>query len=674
MRILILALILVFTVATVEAQDVPFEKSRFPGQKKELKMAKSQMKKGLKLAGKGAGYQKEAMELLLSAHAFNPNNALLNLRIGEIIFKGNDPHLALPYLEKAYSLNPKVSKDIFYLLGRAYHLNHYFELALSFYKEYGESLDSKAKKRIAPTLALLNSQARTGDSLVKNPTTIFIDNMGDRINSIWPEYAPVLTPDGQKLWFTSRRPGSTGGGTDKNEQFYEDIYVIEKVGSAWSEPLGAGAGINTDKHESSGGISRDGMSLYVRIGNPTGDLYEARKEQDKEVKMKKLPKSINSSGNETSITFSPDSTRVWFVSDRKKGYGGKDIWMCQAKRKGGWKKAVNAGPMVNTIYDEESPFMAGDNKTFYFSSQGHSGMGGFDVYTTTFDSGSFAASVNLGFPLNSAADDLFFSLDPKGRAGYLASARFGGSGYYDLYRVKMVNVEKPVMKQTDTFEVVLEVPGIESISPLPALKPYEPVILLNGIVKDAEQNTPLKASINLIDPATGKVVETFESSSSTGNFLINLPAKRKYIITLNSMGFFPAIEEVDITPLDAYATTLRTVTLYPVYEGNGIELINTTFPGGEAILSQTNTTELDLLISFLKLNSSVKVMVMGYASGGEERVKLPAARAAKIADYLVTQGIAADRVKAETYTLDEATSTVSPEPGTKFIRILVTGI
>ncbi len=658
---------------SVVAQDVPFERSAFPGQRKELRVAKKQMKQGMKLAGKGEVDRKEALDLLLSAHAFNPNNARLNYTIGSVLFQSQDPHLSLPYLEKAYSLNQNVAPDIFFLLGRAYHLNHFFELALSFYQEYARVLDGKMKKRMLPLVELYSRQASFGDSLVKNPTAFFVDNMGDRVNSVWPEYAPVLLPDGHKLWFTSRRPGSTGGKIDKNEQYFEDVYYLEKIGGIWSEPINPGVPLNTEKHESSAGMNPDRKALILRRGNPSGDFWLIEGTPPQEMSLRKLSKRINSSDDETTLTFSPDSSRVWFVSTRKRGYGGKDIWMCQAKTRGGWRKAVNAGPAVNTPFDEESPFMYSDGKTLYFSSKGLPGMGGFDVFRTTFEGGVYSAPVNMGSPVNSASDDLFFSLEARGKNGYLASSRPGGSGFYDLYRVRIVDPDKPLLYQTDTFSLTLSMPGPTVPEPLPALKPYEPVILIRGITLDAANSAAVSALVTLSDQSNGQLAESMETSAA-GSFLLNVPVKKRYLLTALARGYLPATETVDVSQMDSYASIQVPVRLTPMAIGAGTELRTTLFPPNDSQFSTSDTRELDLLVAFLKLNETTSVLIRGFATESEDAIQLPGARAAKVSDYLVSKGIFSGRITLEQYSISPETGVVEPTPDKSAIRIVITQI
>lgn len=670
--LLVISVFIGFSVL-VQAQDVPFERSAFPGQRKELRVARKQMQKGIKLASKGEVERKEALDLLLSAHAFNPNNSRLNYTIGKVLFNSSDPHLSLPYFEKAYSLNQKVAPDIFFLLGRAYHLNHYFELAVSFYQEYARVIDGKEKKRMLPEVTRLSHQATFGDSLLNHPTAVFIDNMGKGINSVFPEYGPVLMPDGQTLWFTSRRQGSTGGETDRSDQFFEDIYYLEKIDGAWSEPNNPGEPLNTPKHESTAGYFPAGKYLVIRRLNPSGDLFVAEGNMPKEVVTSKLSKRINSRDDETTITFSPDSTRVWFVSTRKGGYGGKDIWMCQAKPKGGWRKAVNAGPQINTQGNEESPFISADGKTLYFSSDRQPGMGGFDVFRTNFEGSVYSVPVNMGYPVNSAADDLFFSLDTRGRNGFMASSRMGGSGSFDLYRVRIVDGAKPLLYQTDSFQIALSLPGSESPELIPALKPYEPVILIRGTITDVTTGAPVSGSVVLFEQPAGQQIGSMQSSPS-GAFLMNVATRQKYLLTVQARGYFPKMETVDVSQMEQYASVQVPVKLVPAAPGAIVELRNTRFPANDSILPADAAKELELLASFLKMHENFGIRILGFATTPEDGVLLPSARANAVYEYLISKGIYSGRMDVDQTTPLPGNVTPTPAIPVNYIRIVINQI
>ncbi|HRZ49859.1 MAG TPA: hypothetical protein P5338_10745, partial [Bacteroidales bacterium] len=401
-----------------------------------------------------------------------------------------------------------------------------------------------------------------------------------------------------------------------------------------------------------------------------GDLYLAEGNMPKEVMLSKLSKRINSGDDETTITFSPDSTRVWFVSTRKRGYGGKDIWMCQAKPKGGWRKAVNAGPQINTPGNEESPFISADGKTLCFSSDGHPGMGGFDIFRTTLEGGVYSVPVNMGYPVNSAADDLFFSLDSRGRNGYLASARMGGNGSFDLYRVRIVDAEKPLLYQTDSFKIELALPGPETPEPMPALKPYEPVILVRGTLSDATSGATLSGSVSLFEQPAGRLLASLQSSPS-GTFLVNVPARQEYLLATLIKGYLPVLEPLDVSRMELYASVQLPVKLTPAAPGAVLYLKNTRFATNDSILPADDNRELEILASFMKMHENLGIRILGFATSSEDTAVLPAARAAAVYNFLIAKGIFTGRMNVDQSASVPGTESTAPATPANFVRIVI---
>lgn len=674
MKNILLILCITFWATLAMGQDVPFKKSNFPGQRKDLKEARKQMKKGLKLAKKGTKNRQEAIYLLQAAHTFNPDNAALNFRIGELLYEGDNPHTSLPYLQRAYELNPHVDARILFMLARACHLNHQFDQALVFYNGYISSLKPKeAKKRLAG-IERYRQQVIMADSLVRDPVQAFVDNLGDRINSTYPEYAPVMAPDGRKLWFTSRRPGSTGGQVDKNNNYFEDIYYLERLGGAWSDPINAGITLNTADHESVVAISADGNTLYIRRGYPTGDIYEVRLGGRKPDKGRKLHKRITKKGDETWITFSPDSTKVWFSSDRKGGYGGYDIWMCEAKRRGGWKKPVNAGPAINTPYNEFSPFMFSDGKTLSFSSNGLPGMGGHDIFYTTISGKEYSLPLNAGFPVNSAADDFHFSIDPGSGIGWLTSNRMGGFGHYDIYRVRLIDEERTVLPLLEQTISTIPVPDIKDVEPIPLLQSESQLILLQGQVTDKQNGKPLEATITVIDQTSGKMLVSKNTGKGHGMYLMTLKPGIVTYLNVFSPGYLPGSSPLDLSKVQPFEEYQVNITLEPIVAGVSFELKRLTYRVNRAEFHTGADLDLDLLVDFMVLNPSLKIMIQGYYLQGEDAESLPGQRAAIIRQFLVREGIAATRILVERPTEEMEGATPPPvyPPNTSgAIRVIV---
>jgi outer membrane protein OmpA-like peptidoglycan-associated protein len=258
------------------------------------------------------------------------------------------------------------------------------------------------------------------------------------------------------LLFTSKRPGTTGGRKDENGYFYEDIYQSKNLSSRkWSEsgkydsayvapkfgPFRFFFGraenvseINTNDHDGSIAISPSGNDLFIFR---YGDIWKAGWSGSRWEKPKKLHQEVDArSSVEPSMCFSPDEKTLYFVSDRKGGFGGKDIWFARKKEDGNWSTPENMGPRINSALNEDAPFVTRDGKLLFFSSEGHNSMGGFDVFKSEVAAdGSWTAPENLGAPVNNGGDDIFYTPDATGNFAYYSSLNRYDEGDLDLYSV-----------------------------------------------------------------------------------------------------------------------------------------------------------------------------------------------------------------------------------------------
>jgi tetratricopeptide (TPR) repeat protein len=279
----IVTLLVLFISANSFAQNIEFTKDNFKDNKEELKEAKKNIEKGDELFALATVYYKQALDpYYLAAQKFNPNNALLNYKIGKCYLYSNYKLKSIPYLEKALELNAAVDPQIHYLLGKAYHLNMEFDKAIKAFQTFQQTLKGEELALILADVNVHISQCLTGKEMVKNPVRVFIDNVGAEINSQFPDYSPVISADESVMLFTSRRTNSTGGKIDPeiNENF-EDIYISTRKDGKWSPAINMGSPINTDNHDANSGLSADGQKFLIYIGNNNGDLYESELKGDK---------------------------------------------------------------------------------------------------------------------------------------------------------------------------------------------------------------------------------------------------------------------------------------------------------------------------------------------------------------------------------------------------------
>lgn len=685
--------------ASAQQQNVEFTKDNFKDRKDEYKAARDNYEDGNKLFTEGAGYYNEgvksfisrynfypttinevdmmgyeqfqaALPLYLKAQDFNPNNALLNYRIGFIYLNSNYKTKSKQYFEKAFSLNPAVAPDIQYLLGRSYHLTMDWDKAINAYKTFQASLKVEADKMRIADINKKIEECNTGRELMKKPARVFIDNIGPEINSQYPDYGSVISADESVIIFTSRRPTSTGA---QDGYYPEDIFISNKVNGKWTPARNIGKPINTPEHDATAGLSPDGTKLFVYIDEKgNGNLFECNLKGDMWTKPERMSDNINTKAHESSASLGFDGKTLYFVSQRDGGMGSRDIYTCKLNEKGKWDKATNLGPVINTQYGEEGAVIHPDGKTIYFSSQGHKTMGGYDIFKSVYENGKWSEPENLGYPINTPDDDIFFTISASGKRGYYTSFNTDGYGEKDIYVITFLGPEKPVvLNGEDNLLASLTAPVKETvIAPTVEIKVAQ-VTLLKGVITDEMTQKPLEAQIDLVDNTKNEVIATFTSNSATGKYLVSLPAGKNYGIAVKKEGYLFHSENFDIPASAAFQEVVKDVQLKNVAVGSKIVLKNIFFDFGKATLRPESTNELERLTKLLTDVPTLKIEISGHTdnkSSAEFNQKLSEARAKAVVDYLVSKGISKDRLTAVGYGLTQPIATNDTEEGRQMNR------
>jgi hypothetical protein len=435
------------------------------------------------------------------------DNIDLNYKIGVCELMLRNHIEAIPYLEKA-----KEGGEIeaYYFLGIAYHLEEKIDEEIKLYQYYKNNKEEI--KQPIENVNLLLEQAKLTKLMMQDPVNVDVTNIGEPINSKYHDYVPLTYGLEEELYFTSRRPGSTGGIKDHRNDYYEDVYVSKNEHGQWMPPEQLNENINTAAHDACVGISSDGQILYIfRTSEDlvTGDLYRSEMDMDGWEKPKKLGSDINSDAVETSASISSDDKVLYFSSNREGGYGGMDLYKVVKLPNGKWSKATNLGPTINSEYDEDSPFIHADNKTLYFSSKGHETMGGYDVFSSTFGPDYlWTEPVNLGYPINTVSNDLYFVMSSDKQTGYYSSARKGGYGGQDIYKIHF-KLEAEIMS-----------------------------VVKGGVESGDTLHHPVEASITLLNPATQMVQGIYKSNNKTGRFVMVISPETHYNVIVEAEGYY----------------------------------------------------------------------------------------------------------------------------------------
>ncbi|HWY38130.1 MAG TPA: OmpA family protein [Bacteroidia bacterium] len=464
---------------------------------------------------------------------------------------------------------------------------------------------------------------------VHDSVTIEIKNPGKEINSAFADYAPVISADGSVMIFTSRRPVSEKE-IRKNSASTEHIFSSEfdLKTHTWSNAFILPGTVNIrSRNNSAIALSNDGQQMltYHDDINGNGDIYQSKLNGTQWTEAVSLGEPINSKYHESSAGISPDGKTIYFVSDRPGGAGGRDIWCSTKNEKGQWGNAINMGAPVNTDKDEEGVFAHPDGKTIYFSSKGNEGFGGYDIYRSVFKNGVWGTPENLGEPLNTDGDDVFFVMHANGMKGYYSSSIAGGAGDKDIYEVTFIPVKK-------------EKPPVG-----PALT------LLKGLVLDEEKLTPVEAFIEIVDNEKHEIISTFSSNSSSGKFLVSLPAGKNYGIAVKAENYLFYSDNFNLPDTAAYREIERNVLLKKLVVGKKIVLKNIFYDFDKATLRPESVSELDRMVSLMSQNASITIEVSSYtdSKGADEyNKKLSQARAQAVVDYLINKGISKERLTA----------------------------
>jgi hypothetical protein len=375
-----------------------------------------------------------------------------NYRKGFALLNSTDDYTKpMPFLKKAITnvtknydmISPDEKSaplDAFFHMGHAYHLNNDIENADKYYTKYLEQ--AKKKDPLIEVTQVRLEQCKVAKALINDPVDYDVKNVGGVVNSSSPDYSPVVSLDGSAIYYTSRRirkDSSNVGIQEPGTNLYlEDIYVSYKdYADNWTEPRIMDF-CKPENNEATVAVSIDERRIYAYMdATGNGDIYYSDFEASQFQDLKYLETDgVNTKSWEPHITVSPDGKHKFFSSDREGGMGGRDIYRIDLMDNGKWTKPVNVGAPINTPYDEDAPFVAINNTTMYFAHNGPNSMGGFDIFKTDMDEmGTWSKPENLGYPLNSASDEIYYTTTVDGFTGYLTSFRTGGFGEKDIYEI-----------------------------------------------------------------------------------------------------------------------------------------------------------------------------------------------------------------------------------------------
>jgi hypothetical protein len=498
----------------------------------------------------------------------DPEDNKLNQLIAECYLNTNeDKPKAITHLEKIIKSNKYDARDL-YDLGKAYAYNEELDKALEYFNRYKK--EGKLKPAETEEVDHEVECAQTAKELMKLPLNVSFTNLGKDVNTEYFDGHPFITENESAIYFTTKRKGTTGGGTN-DEGFMSDVYQIDlKPGDKWSKAKNVGASINTFSMEEITSLSSNGSYLVFTMIDEIGaqrikycEKIGKAKSFGKAIDFGDLINDVSSIENaQTSGCISNDGQTCIFSSNRKGGFGGFDLYISVKRPNGTWGEPINLGSKINTKYDETYPNFGVDNNVLYFASAGHTNMGGFDIFKTTFsaESHAFGNPTNLGYPINSTDNDYCISFNKTGRNAYISRRKTGGFGNLDIYQLTFKNVEP-------SYTVV-------ALS-LKAHTPYQLKIhLADSLIElhNAYLNDPAATTIpadtskkiiarmqalkSALNPTTGSFISVVNTSTNKtyGEYSPNQKTGRAIII------LEPGVYEISVTN-DNYKVNKSTITI-----------------------------------------------------------------------------------------------------------------
>ncbi len=554
--------------------------------------------------------------------------------VAELYMGYKDYDKTIFHLNKALQLRAGRAPSGFthFVLARAYYQKGNYAEALRNMEAY-LNIGSSAEK-FTPDVKLFMESCEFALNAKNKPVAFNPVNLGPTVNTKYHEYFPTLTVDGKTLLFTRRLPAP---GTEHGEQ--EDFFVTHFEDGKWTEAVSMPSNVNTANNEGAPTFAPDGRTLVFvacvdaygsygpgRNGRGSCDLFITKKVGTQWRNPMNLPGGVNTMHWETQPSLSSDGKTMYFIRGTQGRDGSKeqDIYRAFLMEDGAWSRAERLPDIINTPFREESVFIHPDGRTLYFSSDGHPGFGGLDIFMSTMDdNGAWSQPLNLGYPINTEYDENSLLVAANGELAFFASDRAGGFGGLDLYAFEMP----------------------ENIRPTKTL-------YMEGLVFDARTKRPLGGRFELIDLSTGKTIITSDADKMTGEFLVSLPTKRDYAINVSYPNYnfyslnFSLKNHNDDEPFKL------NIPLEPIIEDAIVRLENVFFDLGKSTLRPESEIELNKLVEQLTFNPNMRIEIGGHTDSrgnDNENLTLSHNRAVAVMNFLVAKGIAANRLTAKGY-------------------------
>lgn len=564
---------------------------------------------------------------------------------GEFAEYSNQLELAIKYYEAAIRINPyhSVTGSTYFYLANIKYATGDYSGALTLLNTFIQN--RQANPDFVKVARELQASCEFSVNAMKNPADFKPINIGPGINTKDPEYFPTITVDGKTILFTRRifdpRVEKRNDVPENFQQQQEDFYVSHLSDQQiWSKAEPMPININTVNNEGAPTLGPDGRTLVFvgcpdasgqnygdgRNGKGSCDFFITKKLGSKWTNPINLPGEVNTRHWETQPSLSSDGKTMYFIRGIR-GQGAQkndDIYMATMREDGTWNPAVRLPSHINSPQDEESVLIHPDGKTLYFASRGHIGLGGTDLFVSRMDAnGNWGKPENLGYPINTKFDENSLMVSADGEIAFFASDREGGYGDLDIYYFIMPEKLRPT--KTLYFE---------------------------GLVYDVNTKKPIPGKFSLIDVKTGKEVIRSQADLITGEFMVSLPLNADYALSVEFEGYFNFSQNFNMTVAEGLESFKMDIPMIPLSSTEAVLLDNVFFDLNKTNLLPESFVELTKLKDFLVKNPTYKIELSGHTDtrgDAKENLILSEGRAKAVVEYLVKQGIAANRLVAKGY-------------------------
>lgn len=654
----------------------------------------------------------DALDQFTQLYKYKKNDLYYKMMMGICLtYDPEQKDKAIEVLEQVKVTNPEYNLINFYL-GKSYAVNYDFDKAVSLFNMFlARATNEDAAQKILAEQMIKNCQSAKeilADTIKQNEVV----NIQYPINSQYSEYVPVISADESVMIYTYR--GVKSKGADKIEQsmgseaYTEDVFISYKQNGEWTEPKSIGDNINTEDHDAAIALSVDGQTLFIyKTDNGKNDIYVSNLKGNDWSKPEKLKGDVNQPKSwEGSASLSANGKTLYFASDREGGLGGRDIYKAELQDDGSWGNVQNLGPNINTVYNDDAPFIHPDNITLYFSSEGHSSIGGYDIFSSTKDEyNGFNPPVNLGYPINTVDDNRYFVMSADGNVGYYSGGGENSIGEQDIFKIITGKLDKPVL-----------------------------ALLLGKVYyNDVETGS----FMNLYESEEGELEGTFKSNEETGKYVMALKPGRyeievelengqivrdsirldeieEYIVLKKDFRIYDdsnlivsnnkALQDILAAELKKENKTIDTlfaenvdgeIKLQDMGAGRSFKLENILYDFDKSTLRPESKKELDRLVVILNEQEGIKVEISSHTDAtrnveaakkifarkgipytkeahdkmsGKYNQRLSQRRAQSVVDYLTKKGIPKSRLVAKGYGESQPVATNDTDEGRQLNR------